>query len=77
MIFEQDPSLEAEGVSYADDVEEDSTNDPTSGTPVGFVKERFKRAETARDMKKDADYIYRNYRGIYGPDVRSTFKGIC
>ena len=72
-LFEQDPSLEAEGVSYADDVEEDSTNDPTSGTIVGFVKERFKRAETARDGEERRWITsYRNYRGIYGPDVQFT-----
>ena len=72
-LFEQDPSLEAEGVSYADDVEEDSTNDPTSGTIVGFVKERYKRAETARDGEERRWITsYRNYRGIYGPDVQFT-----
>ena len=40
---------------------------------VGFVSERFKRAEDAR-LGDEERWMrsYRNYRGIYGPDVQFT-----
>ena len=40
---------------------------------VTFVNERFKRAEDAR-MSDEERWLrsYRNYRGIYGPDVQFT-----
>lgn len=40
---------------------------------VTFVKERFDRAETARYSDEQRWLkAYRNYRGIYGPDVKFT-----
>ena len=40
---------------------------------VGFVTERFKRAEDAR-LADEERWLrsYRNYRGIYGPEVQFT-----
>ena len=40
---------------------------------VGFVKERYGRAEDARQADEERWLrAYRNYRGIYGPDVQFT-----
>ena len=56
-----------------EDIEEESYTDPAAGTIVGFVKERFSRAEDARyDEEQRWIKAYRNYRGIYGPDVQFT-----
>ena len=40
---------------------------------VGFVSDRFKRAEDAR-LGDEERWLrsYRNYRGIYGPEVQFT-----
>ena len=40
---------------------------------VGFVQERFRRSEDARRQDEDRWLrAYRNYRGLYGPDVKFT-----
>ena len=40
---------------------------------VGFVQERFRRSEDARRQDEDRWLrAYRNYRGLYGPDVQFT-----
>lgn len=48
-------------------------DDPKSGQINAFVQERFSKAETARETE-EARWLraYRNYRGIYGPDVQFT-----
>jgi len=48
-------------------------DDPKSGQIVSFVQERFSKAETARETE-EARWLqaYRNYRGIYGPEVQFT-----
>ena len=67
---------------YMDDVEsshiedrgdEEDYNDPTVGNIVGFVQQKFSTADTAR-YSDEQRWIkaYRNYRGIYGPDVQFT-----
>ena len=67
---------------YMDDVEsshiedrgdEEDYNDPTVGNIVGFVEQKFSTADTAR-YSDEQRWIraYRNYRGIYGPDVQFT-----
>ena len=44
-----------------------------AGGLVSFVEERFDRAETARQQdERRWLQSYRNYRGIYGPDVKFT-----
>ena len=43
------------------------------GNLIGFVTDRFSRAEDARYSDEDRWLrSYRNYRGIYGPDVQFT-----
>ena len=66
-------NLEDSVSSYIDDAEEDSSSDKTVGTIVSFVEERFKKAEDDR-YSDEQRWIraYRNYRGIYGPDVQFT-----
>jgi hypothetical protein len=47
--------------------------DKPAGDIVAYVEERFSKAETAR-QSEEARWIqaYRNYRGVYGPDVQFT-----
>jgi hypothetical protein len=59
--------------SFVEDIEEGETTDEPVGKVVGYVTERFKRAETARYQDEERWVkSYRNYRGIYGPDVQFT-----
>lgn len=47
--------------------------DPKSGRIVSYVHERFERSRTARYTDEQRWLgAYRNYRGIYGPDVQFT-----
>ena len=40
---------------------------------VSFVKEKYSKAETSRRMDEERwVQAYRNYRGLYGPDVQFT-----
>lgn len=65
LSFETDVVVAAEG-------EEDSLFSNVSSV-VSFVEERFKRAEDARQADEERWLrAYRNYRGIYGPDVQFT-----
>ena len=45
----------------------------TASSVVSFVTDRFSRAEDARRGDEDRWLrAYRNYRGLYGPDVKFT-----
>jgi len=67
---------------YMDDIESshiedrgdpEDYNDPTVGNIVGFVEQKFSKADTARHSDEQRWIkAYRNYRGIYGPDVQFT-----
>ena len=55
----------------------DSTNstqeDANTSRIIGYVQERFIRSETTRRQDEERWLrAYRNYRGIYGPDVQFT-----
>ena len=72
-----DPSyeenIEADTSSFIEDTKEDSLFDPKVGTIVNLVTERFKKAEDARQFDEQRWMkAYRNYRGIYGDDVKFT-----
>lgn len=70
--MEQDQiMMETEEVSALGD--STGTTDSPSGRIVSYVKERFNKAKTARQTE-EYRWIrsYRNYRGIYGPDVQFT-----
>lgn len=56
-----------------DDTSGDSGTDKAAGGIVGYVEERFSRAEDARQTEETRwVQAYRNYRGLYGPDVQFT-----
>ena len=59
-----------------DDVTVIQDNDPalaSEGDVVSFVQGRFKRAEDVRQQDEQRWLkAYRNYRGLYGPDVQFT-----
>ena len=56
-----------------EDAKEEDMVDPKSGRIVSYVQERFNKAETARETEEIRWLrAYRNYRGIYGPDVQFT-----
>lgn len=65
LSFETDEVVAAEG-------EDDALFENVSSV-ASFVTERFKRAEDARQADEERWLrAYRNYRGIYGPDVQFT-----
>jgi hypothetical protein len=66
-----DLSFETDNVVAAKDAEDKIFD--SSNAVVSFVSERFKRAEDARQGDEDRWLrAYRNYRGLYGPDVQFT-----
>jgi hypothetical protein len=59
--------------SAIEDVKEEDYSDPVAGQIVQFVKEKFSKADTARQLDEERwIQAYRNYRGLYGPDVQFT-----
>jgi hypothetical protein len=56
-----------------DDTSGGSTTDKSAGTIVSYVEGRFTRSENARKTDEERwVQAYRNYRGLYGPDVKFT-----
>jgi hypothetical protein len=71
--MDEDEIIDSANSVSLEDVAENDFNDPKAGTIVGFVESRFKRAEDARYVDEQRWIrAYRNYRGIYGPDVQFT-----
>jgi len=74
-IFETDElSMDEDKSSYIEDASDDElSSDPATGTIIGFVEERYGKAEKAR-YSDEQRWIksYQNYRGVYGPDVQFT-----
>jgi len=65
--------MDMEETASVDDVAEEDYSDPLTGHIVQFVKDKFSKAETARQLDEERwIQAYRNYRGIYGPDVQFT-----
>ena len=70
---EIDRNMEEIDSSFVDDMSEGETADAPVGSVVSFVEERFSKAETARNSDEQRWVrAYRNYRGLYGPDVQFT-----
>jgi len=66
-------TIDEAGSSALEDIAKESTVDTPSGQIVSFVQERFNRASDARQGEETRWLqAYRNYRGIYGPDVQFT-----
>ena len=70
---DQDDIFEAATQITLDDVEEEQQEDPEVQALVRYVTERYSKAEDTRRQDEDRWLqAYRNYRGIYGPDVQFT-----
>ena len=74
-IFESESLyMDDEESSFVDDKEDsDDRTDSKVGTVIGFVEDKFSKADKAR-YSDEQRWIkaYQNYRGIYGPDVQFT-----
>ena len=77
--FEEDRDFQTEtfmeqSESYnIEDMDEDTYVDESVGTLSSFVEGRFTRAEKSRYSDEERWVkAYRNYRGVYGPDVQFT-----
>jgi len=67
----EDMMMDMEETSSIEDVKEEDYSDPATGQIVQFVKDKYSKAETARELDEQRwIQAYRNYRGIYGPDVQ-------
>jgi len=55
------------------DTDGEMPTDKSAGGIVAYVEERYRKAETARDSE-ETRWIraYRNYRGLYSPDIQFT-----
>ena len=68
-----DTVMEESVSSSVDDISPDDTTDESVGSVVSYITERFRKAETSRYQDEERWVrAYRNYRGLYGPDVRFT-----
>ena len=69
----EEMAMDAEESAAIEDVEADALNDEPAGQIEKFIRERFNKAETARRSDEERwIQSYRNYRGIYGPEVQFT-----
>jgi len=65
--------MDTENTSSIEDVAEEEYSDPLTGHIVQFVKDKYSKADTARQLDEERwIQAYRNYRGLYGPDVQFT-----
>ena len=69
----EDMMMDMDEASAIEDVAEEDYSDPVTGQIVQFVKDKYSKAETARQLDEERwIQAYRNYRGLYGPDVQFT-----
>ena len=72
-IFENEMAMDSVEANAIEDMDEDNYSDPLAGTVVGLVQDHYTKASTARENEeKRWVQAYRNYRGLYGPDVQFT-----
>jgi len=65
--------MDMEETSAIEDIPEEDYSDPLTGRIVQFVKDKYTKSETARQLDEERwIQAYRNYRGIYGPNVQFT-----
>tara|TARA_R110000751_G_scaffold13832_2_gene45879 strand:+ start:3135 stop:5261 length:2127 start_codon:yes stop_codon:yes gene_type:complete len=66
-------AMDSEESAAIKDTKEGEYNDPISGDIFNFVQSKYSKASTARESE-ESRWIqsYRNYRGIYNPDVQFT-----
>jgi len=66
-------AIDAEESAAIDDINADDFRDEPAGQIEKFVKEKYNKAETARRSDEERwIQAYRNYRGLYNPDVQFT-----
>ena len=66
-------NIESDNSSSLDDTKPESYEDPKSGRIVSFVMGKYSKAEDSRLIDEQRWMrAYRNYRGLYGPDVQFT-----
>ena len=71
--FEESMIMDSEDASSLEDIKEDTYSDPLAGNVVDLVKKHYKKASDARETEETRwIQAYRNYRGLYGPDVQFT-----
>jgi hypothetical protein len=71
--MEEDLIFDEETMEAISDTSGSMPVDQPAGNIVSYVQERFSKAETARETEEQRwIQSYRNYRGIYGPDVQFT-----
>ena len=71
--LEESMAMDMEEASSLDDMKEDTYSDPLAGSIVGLVQKHYKKASDARETEETRwIQAYRNYRGLYGPDVQFT-----
>ena len=65
--------MDIDEATAIEDLAEEDYSDPLTGHIVQFVKDKFSKAGTARQLDEERwIQSYRNYRGLYGPDVQFT-----
>lgn len=70
---EDELTFDSEAMESIKDTSGEMVTDEPAGGIVSYVHERFSKAETARETEEQRwIQAYRNYRGIYGPDVQFT-----
>jgi hypothetical protein len=71
--FENEMAMDSIESQAVEDMDKETYSDPLSGTIVGLVQDRYSKASTARETEEQRWVkAYRNYRGLYGPDVQFT-----
>ena len=71
--FEESMAMDVEEASSLDDMKKNTYDDPLAGSIVGLVQRHYKKASDARETEETRwIQAYRNYRGLYGPDVQFT-----
>jgi len=72
MAEDENVMIEDDAISL-EDVEDSNAEDVDVSSIIPFIRERFKRAEDYRYQDEQRWLkAYRNYRGLYGPDVAFT-----
>ena len=72
MAEDENVMIEDDAISL-EDTEDSTTEDSDVSSIVPFIREKYKRAEDYRYQDEQRWLkAYRNYRGLYGPDVQFT-----
>ena len=70
---EFEKSMDEMNMSALEDTDDDTNTDPAAGNVAAYVMSLFNKSSTARETEETRWLrAYRNYRGIYGPDVQFT-----